>query len=80
MPHLTTAERVGRRIGRKEGREEGQLEEARSLLLRLGEIRLGAPGKELHARVTAITDRRLVETLCERVLGVETWDDLLNCE
>ncbi len=85
MPHLSTAERIGRRIGRKEGREEGreerreegQLREAQSLLLRIGGKRLGAPNGEIQSQVLAITDRHHVEMLCERTLDVETWQDLL---
>jgi len=81
MPHLTTAERIGRKIGREEGREEGEimgaLREAQALLLRLGSKRLGAPTEKIKGRVLAITDIHQVEMLCERVLDVETWQDLL---
>ena len=72
MPHLTTAERIGRKIGR----EEGALQEAQSLLIRIGGKRLGMPSEKIESRVLAITDIRQVEMLCERVLDVETWQEL----
>jgi len=82
MPHLSTAQRIGREMGREEGREEGEhsgaLREAQSLLLLIGGKRLGAPNDELQATVRAITDRDRVEKLCVRVLDVEMWQDLLR--
>jgi hypothetical protein len=78
MPHLSTAERIGRKKGREEGRDEGALREAQSLLLLIGGRRLGAPNDEVRAAVLAFADRDRVEKLCVRVLDVETWQDLLR--
>jgi hypothetical protein len=92
MPHLSTAERIGREIGRKEGREvgreegreEGQrfgaLREAQSLLLLLGGKRLGKPSDAVRGTILTIADRDRIERLFERVLDVETWTDLLHTE
>jgi hypothetical protein len=66
----------GERRGRKEGERTGAVREAQSLLLRLGARRLGIPTLETQARVAAIEDRDRLEALCERVLEVETWQDL----
>ena len=82
MPHLSTAERIGRRIGREEGREEGEqmgaLHQTQALLLRLGEKRFGPPTDTIQQVVVAITDRDRLERLCERLLDVETWQDLFD--
>ena len=92
MPHLSTAERIGREIGRKQGREEGR-EEGRevgreegalgatqSVLLLLGGKRLGAPSEAVRTAILAITDRDRLQRLVERVLDVETWQELLLTE
>jgi hypothetical protein len=82
MPHVSTAERIGRQIGRKEGREEGRQEgavqEAQSLLLLIGSKRFGPPTQEIQDRVRAIAQREPLENLCTRVLEAETWQDLLG--
>jgi hypothetical protein len=66
----------GERRGREDGERTGAVREAQSLLLRLGARRLGVPTLETQARVAAIEDRDRLEALCERVLEVETWQDL----
>ena len=61
----------------RKSRQEGREEEARSLLILMGRKRLGEPGKETEARIAVIADRERLERLCQRVLDVETWEDLL---
>lgn len=82
MPHLSTAERIGRKLGRKEGREVGQQEgavrEAQSLLLLLGGKRFGAPPEAIRDTVLALTDRERLERLIERLLEAQTWQDVLR--
>jgi len=60
------------------GREEGAISEARGLLNRIGQKRLGAPSPEVIARIAAITDTTVLGTLCERVLDVESWLELFE--
>ena len=86
MPHLSTAEPIGREIGRKEGREEGRevgreegaLREAQFLLLLLGGKRLGMPSDSDRAKILSISDRDALEGLIERLLDATTWQDLLH--
>ena len=60
-----------------EGREEGALREARKLLLRQGLLKFGAPGPDVEAAVQAIDDLARLERMSERLLTVDTWQDLL---
>ena len=65
-------------LDRKTRRAEAKVkeEEARTILLRLGRKRLGEPSEEVMAAVEAITDIDRLHTLCERVVDIESWDDL----
>ena|SRR5437899_1959075 len=65
------------RKGREERREEGRVEEARSILLRLGGKRFGPAPAELQTALGAIGIRERLEQLSERLLDVESWDELL---
>jgi predicted transposase YdaD len=56
---------------------EGRVEEALAILLRLGNRRFGPPSDEARAALEAITDIERLEALTERVLDVESWDELL---
>jgi predicted transposase YdaD len=86
VKHLSTAERIGRADGlregkaegKAEGRQEGALEEARTLLLEIGRKRLGEPQPWTMERVAAMDSKAALESLCLRVLEVESWDDLLR--
>lgn len=62
----------------EEGRAEGELTEARRILMRQGERRLGAATPAVETRIKAIDSRSVLEALLDRVLEVETWDDLLS--
>jgi hypothetical protein len=58
-------------------REEGREEEARSLILRLGRKRFGEPPAAVESGIRAVTDLARLESLADRLLEVESWDDLL---
>ena len=53
------------------------MEEARAILLRLGTRRFGPPSEEACAAMEGITEIERLEGLTDRVLDVESWDDLL---
>lgn len=64
--------------GRVEGRTEGELREARRILLRQGVRRLGVASAEVASRVESVASLDVLENLLDRVIDVETWDDLLS--
>jgi predicted transposase YdaD len=76
--------REGREEGLMEGRNEGliqgRVEEARRMLLMLGEVRCGTPDEATRAAVEAIQDIDRLEALCERILdpGLRDWSGLLR--
>jgi hypothetical protein len=57
--------------------EEGRVEEARAILLRQGTKRFGPPAPQARAALEAITAIDRLELLSERLLDVESWDELL---
>ena len=59
------------------GRAEGRVEEARELLLTLGEQRFGAPDERIRATLAAISDHDRLHALVTRVLHAASWDELL---
>jgi hypothetical protein len=64
---------------REEGREEGRAEEARSLLVQMGQQKFGkAPTKKHRKTLEGITDRAWLETLAGRLLDVNSWGELLG--
>ena len=62
----------------EEGEASGEAKEARNLILRLGQKRFGTPGADTIARLEAVISLDTLEQLAERLLEVETWDELLN--
>ena len=60
------------------GRNEGRTNEARSLLLRVGRKKLGPLFPAHEAAINELFDLAQLEALCEKLLDVNTWDDLLN--
>jgi predicted transposase YdaD len=56
---------------------EGREEEARALLLRLGRKRFGPPAPEAEAALAGVTAIERLEALSERLLDVESWEELL---
>lgn len=69
--------RRGRDEGKIEGRVEGRLEEARAIIARLGQARFGTPTSDMEAVLAGISSVERLEQLAERLLQVESWDDLL---
>jgi len=65
--------------GREEGREQGRTEEARAILIRLGQRKFGkAPTKRQQRAVGAITDLAQLESLAERLVHADSWAELLD--
>jgi predicted transposase YdaD len=58
------------------GREQGRVEEARTLLLRIGRSRFGEPDAAVRAALTSASQERL-EQMADRLLLVESWAELL---
>ena len=69
--------REGEAKGEARGEARGEVIGKRSLLLRMGSKRLGAPGRSQIARVEALTSVSELDRLADRILDVESWDDLL---
>ena len=62
--------------GRQEGRKEGRMEEARQMLLLVGEKRFGVSAEATRARIEALTTREEIESLVNRLFEVENWSEL----
>jgi hypothetical protein len=60
-----------------EGRAEGRAEEARRLLLMLGEEKLGVADAASRAAVEAIGEVERLEDLIKKVSGAGSWRELL---
>jgi hypothetical protein len=71
MPHLSTAERIGRNIGRKEGKLEGQ----RELLLDQAATKFGPLPADIIAEINAFTEARL-QSLGQAILTANTLEEL----
>ena len=56
----------------------GQNREAKTLLLRVGRKKFGPPTLTQESAINEIFDLARLEALCEKLLDVNTWDDLLN--
>jgi hypothetical protein len=57
---------------------KGRLAEARHMLLRLGGKRFGPADEATTAALNAIEDVQRLEELCERILEVSSWQELLS--
>jgi hypothetical protein len=55
----------------------GKAEEARRMILRLGQIRFGPPAEDVRKAIEMIEDIDRLEQLCERVITVSSWTELL---
>ena len=60
-----------------DGRAEGRAAEARAVIARQGRKKFGPPRPEHEAALAAVADLSRLEELTERLLDVNTWDDLL---
>jgi predicted transposase YdaD len=67
----------GRAEGEAKGRAEGATDEARRTLLRQGRKKLGPPDARIETQIAAMTERERLDQLLDRLLEVETWEDLL---
>jgi hypothetical protein len=54
------------------------LTEARKVLVRAGEPKLGSPNASVLAALDAIQDVTRVEILAGRIFSASSWDDLLK--
>ncbi len=59
------------------GRAQGRVEEARAVVVRLGRKKFGAPLPAVVEAVEAITDIARLEELSDRLLDVDSWDELM---
>ncbi len=75
---LAEGQAKGLAQGMLEGRVEGRVEEARAIILRLGTARFGKPAKRTFAKLEAITDLAVLETLTDRLINATDWKDLLS--
>jgi predicted transposase YdaD len=64
--------------GKIEGKIEGKAEEAKAILLRLGEKRFGVPDEPTRTRIEAIVALSQLEGLIVRLLEVESWAELFS--
>ena len=83
MEESTTYQEIiekGMERGLARGLETGRLAEGRSILMRRGSKRLGAPSPHIEAALNAITDINKLEDLVDRLIdgGAKTWDELLS--
>jgi len=56
----------------------GRLEEARRIILRLGKNRFGRSSRKAAQAIEAISDVAILEALTDRVLEVDSWEELLT--
>jgi predicted transposase YdaD len=70
--------RKGFEKGIEKGIAQGVLQEAKGIVLLLGEKRFGPPDPEARAAIESLTDREKVEYLTQRLLEVESWHALLS--
>jgi predicted transposase YdaD len=63
--------------GIEKGWIKGKLEGKREILLRLGKRQLGSPEPNIVALIEGISDNDLLDQLCERVLNVVDWRELI---
>jgi hypothetical protein len=65
------------REGEAIGEARGRADEARRILLRLGERKFGPPTVGTRAELRRISDLERLELLTDRVLNASSWDELL---
>ncbi len=75
MPYVTSVERMGLERGRQEGRQEGRDEGIREALRRIVQARFGTVPEALERRI-AEADRAALDQMLDRVIIIETVDDL----
>jgi len=68
----------GRALGLEVGRAEGRAEEAKKILRRQGSKRFGKPDPAIDAVIDSTSDLVRLEQLVDRILDVQSWDELLD--
>jgi predicted transposase YdaD len=63
--------------GRAEGEAKGRVQEAREVLLRQGQTKLGEPSERVRDEIEAMSDLERLNALLDRILDVSSWDELL---
>jgi hypothetical protein len=56
---------------------EGRLEQARRMIERMGRVKLGDPDESTKLTIAACFDLDRLELLFERILEVNSWEELL---
>ena len=56
---------------------DGRVEEAKTILLRLGRIKFGAPDETAEAAIRSMKRLKRLEALSEGLLSVNSWQELL---
>jgi hypothetical protein len=59
-------------------KDEGREQEAKRVILLLGQARLGPPEEKVRTRLEAIADIDRLERLCKELLQATSWADLLE--
>ena len=72
---IEKGEKIGIEIGEKIGIEIGEERALKNTILRIGELRFGAPTQEIIDRVQAIHSVETLSTLTERLVSVESWEE-----
>jgi len=67
----------GEAKGEAKGETRGRLEEARSMILRIGARKFGVVSSTVTAALDAIADREHLERIAERTVDATDWNDLL---
>ena len=67
----------GIELGKKQGLEQGREQGLRTPLLRIGRRRLGEPSTAITDALASISEVERLEALLDRVLEIESWDELL---
>ncbi|MGO9597570.1 MAG: Rpn family recombination-promoting nuclease/putative transposase [Isosphaeraceae bacterium] len=62
----------------REGLAEGRAEEAKKILRRQGSKRFGKPDPWVDAAIDSTSDLERLEQLVDRILDVQSWDELLD--
>jgi hypothetical protein len=65
------------RKGEAKGEAKGKTEEARKILLLMGQKRFGAPTPEVIAALDGLSDVAKLEELTVRLLEATSWQELL---
>ncbi len=64
--------------GLQQGRSEGKAQEARGIILLLGQMRFGAADDAVKSSLDEIHDLERLEALIKRIMIASSWDDLLG--